>query len=130
MPFGWSLSPYWENRLARPIKQWLIDRGWEHCWWVDDIMLLAPTKQETEHRATELINLLTTVGMQINVEKNERIHPEYRVHWAPVQSQAKHHQTNCRENLECIEIGDTPIEEQCDNTQIFGCSGKNPHGRH
>ena len=69
MPFGGSLSPYWANRLARPIKQWLSDRGLEHCWSVDDILLLAPTKQEAEHRATELINLLTTLGMQINAEK-------------------------------------------------------------
>jgi hypothetical protein len=36
---------------------------------VDDILLFAPTKQEAEHRATELINLLTTLGMQINAEK-------------------------------------------------------------
>ena len=63
-------------------------------------------------------------------KNNERSQPKHRVHWTPVQPQAEHHQTNSRKDTECIETGDTPIEEQCDNTQIFGCSGRNPHGSH
>ena len=63
-------------------------------------------------------------------ENNERSQPKHIIHWTPVQPQAEHHQTNSRKDTECIETGDTPIKEQHDNTQIFGCSGRNSHGCH
>ena len=30
MPFGWSLSPFWANKLAKPIKRWLNQKGIHH----------------------------------------------------------------------------------------------------
>ena len=36
------------------------------CWWVDDILLLAQTKEEVEKRATMLIHKLTQLGVQVN----------------------------------------------------------------
>jgi hypothetical protein len=70
MPFGWSLSPYWAHRLARPIREWLNQQKWAHCWWVDDILLLGETKAEVEHRATALVDKLTQLGMAVNTEKS------------------------------------------------------------
>jgi hypothetical protein len=59
MPFGWASSPYWANKLAQPVKTWLNQRGWAHLWWVDDILILGETKEQTEDRAAQLIELLT-----------------------------------------------------------------------
>lgn len=70
MPFGWALSPWWSNKLSKPIRQWMNQRQWAHAWYVDDILLLAHTKAEAEHRAAQLIQLLTQLGVQVNKEKS------------------------------------------------------------
>jgi hypothetical protein len=69
MPFGWGASPWWANKLTKPIKAWLNQQQWEHCWWVDDILLLGETKQEVEDRAMKLVELLTSLGIRVNKEK-------------------------------------------------------------
>jgi hypothetical protein len=46
MPFGWGASPWWANKLTKPIRAWLNNRQWEHAWWVDDILILGRTPQE------------------------------------------------------------------------------------
>ena len=70
MPFGWALSPWWANKFTGPIKAWMNNLQWDWCWWVDDILLLAQTKQEVERRATMLIHKLTQLGIQVNVKKS------------------------------------------------------------
>ena len=70
MPFGWSMSPYWAHRLARPVREWLHQQGWPHCWWVDDILLLGSSAGEVESRAVQLIDKLTKLGLQVNVKKS------------------------------------------------------------
>ena len=70
MPFGWSLSPWWANKFSKPIRGWLNQQQWAHCWWVDDILLLGPTKEETERRAVALIQLLTQLGVTANGDKS------------------------------------------------------------
>ena len=62
MPFGWAMSPWWANKLSKPIRRWLNQRGWPHCWWVDDILLLGRSREEVESRAVALIDLLTQLG--------------------------------------------------------------------
>jgi len=70
MPFGWSLSPFWAHRLAKPIRERLSQWGIPHAWWVDDIMILGSSLEQTTARATQVIQLLTTLGIQINIEKS------------------------------------------------------------
>jgi hypothetical protein len=70
MPFGWSLSPIWAHKLAQPIRAWLNERRWAHCWWVDDILLLGPTREEVERRASSLVSLLTNLGVRVNPKKS------------------------------------------------------------
>jgi hypothetical protein len=70
MPFGWSLSPFWSNRLAKPIRALLNDWDIAHSWWVDDILILGSTKQEVEQKAAKLVQLLTTLGIKVNQEKS------------------------------------------------------------
>ena len=40
LPFGWSGSPYWTQRLSRPVVKWLRQQGVLLTWYVDDILLL------------------------------------------------------------------------------------------
>ena len=70
MPFGWSMSPYWAHRLARPVREWMHQQGWPHCWWVDDILLLGTTPEEVETRASLRVGKLTELGLQVNVQKS------------------------------------------------------------
>ena len=70
MPFGWSASPWWSAKLAKPIRAWLHTRSWPHLWWVDDVLLLGRTQEETELRAGALIRLLTGLGIKCNKKKS------------------------------------------------------------
>ena len=70
MPFGWAMSPWWSNKMTKPIRAWLNSQQWSHCWYVDDILILGQTKQQAEERAYQLIQLLTTLGIRVNKEKS------------------------------------------------------------
>ena len=70
MPFGWAMRPWWSNKMTKPIRQWLNNNRWPHSWYVDDIMLLGSSKEETESRAARLISLLTHLGVRVNKEKS------------------------------------------------------------
>jgi hypothetical protein len=70
MPFGWSLSPFWSHRLAKPIRQKLQEWGIPHAWFVDDVLILGSSQLETTQRAQQVIQLLTQLGVQINREKS------------------------------------------------------------
>ncbi len=70
MPFGWSMSPWWSNKLSKPVRAWLRQQGWAHAWYIDDVMILGRTKEETEYRAMTLVEKLTTLGIQVNQEKS------------------------------------------------------------
>ena len=70
MPFGWAMSPWWANKLTKPIQSWLNNKKIKFCWWVDDILLLGKTKQEAEEGATHLITLLNSLGVRVNPEKS------------------------------------------------------------
>ena len=70
MPFGWAMSPWWSNKLTKPIRSWLNNRQWAHSWYVDDILVLGKTQQETEQRAAALVQLLTDLGIRVNQAKS------------------------------------------------------------
>lgn len=70
MPFGWALSPYWANKLTKPIRGWMNEQRWDHTWWVDDVLLLGCNKQQVEDRATALVHKLTELGVSINAAKS------------------------------------------------------------
>lgn len=70
MPFGWTLAPWWSTKLSKPIRSWLHDNLIPHAWFVDDVLIMGTTKDETEQRAAQLINLLTQLGVKINKKKS------------------------------------------------------------
>ena len=34
MPFGWAMSPWWSQKLSKPIRALINQQGWLHCWFV------------------------------------------------------------------------------------------------
>eukprot|EP01012_Entosiphon_sulcatum_P010151 TRINITY_DN15873_c0_g2_i4.p2 TRINITY_DN15873_c0_g2~~TRINITY_DN15873_c0_g2_i4.p2 ORF type:complete len:520 (-),score=35.09 TRINITY_DN15873_c0_g2_i4:14-1573(-) len=70
LPFGWGGSPYWMERLARPVKQHLRKRGISLVWYVDDILLGATTRTDLIQVLTETIALLTRLGILLNEKKS------------------------------------------------------------
>ena len=49
-------------------------------WYVDDILILGSSKTEVEAQATELVDLFTSLGVQVNYEKSQTEvtqHPTY-----------------------------------------------------
>ena len=69
MPFGWSGSPWWSHKMAQPIRAWMNKNLIQHCWYVDDVLILGETKNMCEEKAAKLVNLLTTLGVKVNVDK-------------------------------------------------------------
>ena len=70
MPFGWTMSPFWAHRLALPVRKQLTEWGIPHSWRVDDVLILGRSQEETNLRATKLVNLLTSLGIQVNPDKS------------------------------------------------------------
>ena len=70
MPFGWALAPWWANKFSKPIRAWLNNLQWEHCWWIDDVLILGNTKEQAEERATSLVKKLTELGITVNKAKS------------------------------------------------------------
>eukprot|EP00667_Euglena_gracilis_P015354 EG_transcript_15985 len=54
LPFGWALSPWWAQKLTKPIRAWLNEQQIPHCWYVDDILILGATAQLTADRTATL----------------------------------------------------------------------------
>ena len=70
MPFGWAMSPWWSQKLSKPIRAHMNQCGWIHCWFVDDILLLGSTPEEVTQMAIEFVDLLKSLGIQVNKEKS------------------------------------------------------------
>jgi len=56
MPFGWAASPWWAQKMAKPIQAWMNQNNIPHCWWVDDILILG--------------DLLSSLGIRVNKDKS------------------------------------------------------------
>jgi hypothetical protein len=70
MPFGWSASPWWSNKLSKPIRSHFNGLGCPHLWWTDDMLLLGKSREQVNEYYTALINLLTDLGIRINWDKS------------------------------------------------------------
>lgn len=69
LPFGLSASPYWCHRLTRPLIAELRSRGILLHWYVDDILLLAPSPSEATSCLIALLTLLNATGFKVNSKK-------------------------------------------------------------
>jgi len=74
LPFGWALSPWWSNKISKPIRRQLNRLGIPHAWYVDDVLILGRTPEETVQRARTCVNMLTNCGIRVNPTKS-MMHP-------------------------------------------------------
>ena len=70
LPFGWALSPWWANKLSKPIRKKLNQLGIPHAWYVDDVLILGKTPEETVERARQCVQIMTQCGIRVNASKS------------------------------------------------------------
>ena len=70
MPFGWSMSPWWANKLSKPLQAWMNKMGIPHLWYVDDILVLGENKMQAEAYAARLVSLFSSTGICVNGNKS------------------------------------------------------------
>lgn len=72
LPFGLSLSPLYITKLYRSMVEHLQARGHRVIMYIDDILILADTKEECERSVSEVASLLSELGARINEGKSSR----------------------------------------------------------
>ncbi|MFO0453080.1 MAG: reverse transcriptase domain-containing protein, partial [Pseudomonadota bacterium] len=72
MPLGLSQSPYYFNLIASSIAGELRRRGMRLLYYVDDWIILGKSKEEAEKTARIAVELMTQLGMTMNVEKSDK----------------------------------------------------------
>jgi hypothetical protein len=71
MPFGLSTAPREWQRLMRPVVVAMRDKGFL-CWvYLDDFLILAPTRELAAEGAAQLVNLLEDLGLTVNFRKSQ-----------------------------------------------------------
>ena len=70
LPFGLSCSPYYFNKIVRPIVSYLRSLGVRVSVFVDDFILAADASSITDC-SDQLIHCLCDLGFKINIEKSQ-----------------------------------------------------------
>ena len=71
MPFGLSTAPREWQRLMRPLVIAMRDKGFL-CWvYLDDFLILAPTRELAAEGAAQLVSLLEDLGLTVNFRKSQ-----------------------------------------------------------
>ena len=47
-----------------------MDESSTNCWWIDDVLILGESATQVEHRAIAVVNMLTSMGIQVNQAKS------------------------------------------------------------
>lgn len=71
LPFGLATAPYIFSKLLRPVVAFLRAEGHESVIYLDDFLLLAPSKAACRSNVQAHINLLSSLGFAINFQKSE-----------------------------------------------------------
>lgn len=69
MPFGLALSPYWCQRLCRPVAAHLRHLGIPLIWYVDDLLILGKTPEQVVWALQVVIKLFNDLGLGISESK-------------------------------------------------------------
>ena len=69
LPFGARKSPAIFNRITKSIQRMLCRLGIRVSAYLDDFLIVAPTKEQCQGSLTSLINLLRRLGFRINWNK-------------------------------------------------------------
>lgn len=73
LPFGLSVSPYWTQRLSRPLTRYFLSRGLSIVWYVDDVLLGSHSEQSLNEQIQFFVETLTNLGLLINWDKSTPI---------------------------------------------------------
>lgn len=71
LSFGLATAPYIFTKLLRPVVTYLRARGYESVLYLDDFLLLAPSKAACHSNVQAHIKLLFSLGFIINFNKSE-----------------------------------------------------------
>ena len=70
LPFGLAIAPRVFTKVLKPAVAWLRQLGIRLIIYLDDILILAPSKELAELHAATVIYLLENLGFMINHEKS------------------------------------------------------------
>ena len=106
MPFGWAMSPWWSQKMCKPIRAWLHTHNIRHAWYVDDVMVLGRSSQEAEENTCKLVVMLTQLGVRVNKKKSmtqAAQQVQYLGHMIDLEkNQCKPLQEKCDKNIKMI----------------------------
>lgn len=71
LPFGLSTAPFIFTKIIRPVISFLREEGFESIVYLDDFLLLGPSKTICRANVQAHINLLSSLGFTINFKKSE-----------------------------------------------------------
>jgi hypothetical protein len=73
MPFGLAIAPRVFTKVMRPVVSVLRTRGIRCVVYLDDLLLLSSSKQDSERAAIMAVGLLQSLGFLINKEKSDLV---------------------------------------------------------
>lgn len=71
MPFGITLAPRIFTKLMRPVVAELRRRGIRCVIYLDDLLIMAPTRRQAEEQTREARDYLESLGWLLNLNKSE-----------------------------------------------------------
>ena len=69
LPFGLCTAPFIFTKIMRPVVHCLRSQGYQSVTYLDDFLLLAYSFDELQDNLISIINLMESLGFQINWEK-------------------------------------------------------------
>ena len=69
LPFGLASAPWFFTKTLRPVAALVRELGMRVIFYMDDILLMAESKEKLKDQASGLVYLLQCLGFTINMEK-------------------------------------------------------------
>ncbi|XP_036146143.1 uncharacterized protein LOC118646722 [Monomorium pharaonis] len=70
LPFGLASAPYIFTRILKPILHHIRQRGIFSVVFLDDFLLMAPSRSQSEENVSVVLNLLSSLGFIVNKRKS------------------------------------------------------------
>lgn len=69
LPFGWNLSPFVFTKAMRVVVKFWRAQGRRLLPYLDDFLLIAPSREQLERESQEFLRLLQALGLRVNIDK-------------------------------------------------------------
>jgi hypothetical protein len=70
LPFGLSLSPLIFTKILKPVLRWARRKGIRITAYLDDLLIMGKTYQETKHATQQVCERMTQLGWLLNHQKS------------------------------------------------------------